>query len=497
MLHRDDYPSVRADKSSMKSFLIHLIAAALMLGATCTSEVSEADRAQPDRATHTLSDQLQRAVTINGIREHLQVFQDIADANGGTRASGTRGYDESARYVGGRLREAGYAVTFQEFVFPVFFEEREPRLALTKPSHEFDEGDEFVTMLYSGSGDVAGPIVAVDFDLAGTAPTSGCDSTDFDGFPPGGVALMMRSNCFYRDQAGNAGDAGAVAALVMPTKQDALVGVVRGTLTPEASVDIPVMGVSYSAGRLLVRKESTQAPLAVTVDATTEETTTTNVLAENDSGDDSRVVMIGGHLDSVPAGPGINDNGSGTATILEIAEEMADHKTPARVRYAFWGAEEFGLLGSIHYVENLGDEKLQAIDAYLNFDMLGSPNFVRFIYDGRRSGASDSSRSVEIQRIFEEHFEDKDLATELVPLRDRSDHALFAANGVDIGGLFSGADEIKTRAEMRAYGGRAGKLHDPCYHLPCDTIENVNFKVLEQMADAVAAALVTLAGAGD
>jgi Zn-dependent M28 family amino/carboxypeptidase len=480
----------------MRRPLVRLAAAALLFGATCTSpEGSESDRANSDRATRTLSDRLQQAVTIRGIREHLQELQEIADANGGTRAAGTSGYDESARYVAKRLREAGYKVAVQDFVFPAFFERSDPQLALTKPRLVFDEGDEFVTMLYSGTGKAAGRVAAVDLDLAAITATSGCESTDFDGFPLGGVALMMRSNCFFRDQASNAAAAGAVAALVMPTKSDARAGVPRGTLTPDANVDIPVLGISFAAGRRLLEAASAGSALAIKVDAVTEERTTTNVLAESRWGDDSRVIVIGGHLDSVPAGPGINDNGSGIAAVLEIAEEMARFETPARVRFAFWGAEEFGLLGSIHYVEHLSDGELEAIDAYLNFDMLGSPNSVRFVYDGRRAGAAAPAGSVEIQQIFEEHFEDRGLPTELVPLEDRSDHALFAGHGIDVGGLFSGADEVKTKAEVRTYGGRAGELHDPCYHLPCDTIENVNFAILDEMADAAAAGLVTLAGA--
>jgi Zn-dependent M28 family amino/carboxypeptidase len=234
------------------------------------------------------------------------------------------------------------------------------------------------------------------------------------------------------------------------------------------------------------------------IDATNEERITSNVVAEAEWGEEGRVVMLGGHLDSVPAGPGINDNGSGTATLLEIAEELAELDVPtrSRIRFAFWGAEEFGLLGSIHYVESLGEEEVRALDAYLNFDMLGSSNYARFVYNGRQTGSSDSEGSLQIQQIFEDHFEGEGLPTKLVPLEDRSDHAIFAANGIAVGGLFSGADELKTPEEVRVYGGLPRELHDPCYHLPCDTIDRVNFEILDQMADAAVDALAALAARG-
>jgi Zn-dependent M28 family amino/carboxypeptidase len=464
-------------------------AAVLLAGSSCPASNDAAERR---RATPNLSERLQQAVTIDGIREHLKALQAIADRNNRTRASGTSGYDESARYVAEQLRASGYEVRFQEFVFPAFAQKSPPLLEIVG-GRKLRAQDRFVTMLFSATGAVTAPVEAIDLNAAAREATSGCEETDFDGFS-GGVALMMRSNCFFREQAANAEAAGAIAALVMPSKDEAPQGAVRGTLTPDVTSDIPVLGVSYSLGRRLMTVASNGASVRLAVDATTDNRTTSNVLAETRSGDDSAVLVVGGHLDSVPAGPGINDNGSGTATVLEIAQEIGRYDTSHRIRFAFWGAEEFGLLGSIHYVQGLDEDEINAIDSYLNFDMLGSSNFVRFVYDGRSAGVSDPEGSIEIQHIFEKHFRNLDLPTELVPLKDRSDHALFAAAGIDVGGLFSGADEVKTNAQVRAYGGRAGELNDPCYHLECDTIDHINFAILDEMADAAADAVATLAG---
>jgi Zn-dependent M28 family amino/carboxypeptidase len=485
-----DHSNVRRRGSrELRTEVLLSFAAILLAGSSCPATN---DAGRPHRVTPNLSERLQHAVTIDGIREHLEALQVIANRNNETRASGTPGYDASARYVAEQLRASGYEVRFQEFVFPAFVQNSSPVLEFVGGGN-LRVQDQFVTMLFSGSGEVTAPVDAIDLEPGAAIATSGCEETDFDGFS-GGVALMMRSGCFFREQAANAESAGAVAALVMPSKQDAPQGALRGTLTPDVTSDIPVLGVSYSLGRRLIAAASSGKLVRLAVEATTDNRTTSNVIAETRSGNDSAVVMVGGHLDSVPAGPGINDNGSGSATVLEIAQEIARYDTAHRIRFAFWGAEEFGLLGSIHYVQGLDEDEINALDSYLNFDMLGSSNFVRFVYDGRRAGVPDPEGSIEIQHMFEEHFKELDLATKLIPLKDRSDHALFAAAGIDVGGLFSGADEVKTKGEARAFGGRAGRLNDPCYHLECDTIDHVNFAILDEMADAAADAVATLGG---
>ena len=108
------------------------------------------------------------------------------------------------------------------------------------------------------------------------------------------------------------------------------------------------------------------------------------MLAETSSGRADNVVMVGAHLDSVSRGPGINDNGSGSAAILEVAEAMRKVKPTNKVRFAWWGAEESGLVGSTNYVNGLSPAEQDKIALYLNFDMIGSPNFGRFVYDGER-----------------------------------------------------------------------------------------------------------------
>ena len=225
---------------------------------------------------------------------------------------------------------------------------------------------------------------------------------------------------------------------------------------------------------------------------------TSNVIAETPWGDPDNVIVVGAHLDSVGVGPGINDNGSGSATILEIAEQMRKVKPRNKVRFMWFGAEEHGLLGSEAYVESLPEAERDKIAAMLNFDMVGSPNFVRFVYDGDLSDSSPPPggappASAEIEQMFLDYFASQGLATEPTAFDGRSDYGPFIFAGIPAGGLFTGAEGIKTAEEAATYGGTAGEQYDPCYHLGCDDIGNLSAVALDQMSDAAAHATITLA----
>jgi Zn-dependent M28 family amino/carboxypeptidase len=225
---------------------------------------------------------------------------------------------------------------------------------------------------------------------------------------------------------------------------------------------------------------------------------TVNVIADSPKGKiKGQTIVVGAHLDSVTQGPGINDNGSGSATILEIAEQLAalkyTNKLQRQVRFAFWGAEEPGLLGSEYYVSKLTEAQRAKIYANLNFDM-GSPNYVRFVYDGDGSdGDPGPPGSDAIEDIFTSYFESQGLASAPTAFDGRSDYGPFIAVGIPAGGLFSGAEGIKTPEEAAIYGGTAGVAYDKCYHQACDTINNLNTKALSELDDAAADATLTLA----
>ncbi|MET7389032.1 M28 family metallopeptidase [Streptomyces sp. NPDC005529] len=207
-----------------------------------------------------------------------------------------------------------------------------------------------------------------------------------------------------------------------------------------------------------------------------------NLIADWPGGDTGRVVMAGSHLDSVTAGPGINDNGSGSAAVLETALAVArsNYQPTKHLRFAWWGAEELGMVGSRFYVNSLSTANRSKISGYLNFDMIGSPNPGYFVYDDDPA----------IEKTFKTYFTGIGVSTEIETEGDgRSDHAPFDSAGIPVGGLFSGADYIKTSAQAAKWGGTAGKAFDACYHASCDTSSNINDTALNRNADALAYAV--------
>lgn len=207
-----------------------------------------------------------------------------------------------------------------------------------------------------------------------------------------------------------------------------------------------------------------------------------NLVADWPGGDAEQVVMAGSHLDSVGDGPGVNDNGSGSAAVLEVALAVAkaDLKPTKHLRFAWWGAEEYGMVGSTHYVGQLASGDVSKIDAYLNFDMLGSPNPGYFVYDD----------DPELEKVFTDWYGAKNIATEPETEGDgRSDHAPFKEAGVRVGGLFTGAESTKSQEQADKWGGTAGESFDPCYHSSCDTTSNIDDKALDLNSDAIAHAI--------
>ncbi|MEV2251825.1 M28 family metallopeptidase [Streptomyces sp. NPDC050147] len=210
-----------------------------------------------------------------------------------------------------------------------------------------------------------------------------------------------------------------------------------------------------------------------------------NLIADWPGGDPNKVVMAGAHLDSVSSGPGINDNGSGSAGVLEtaLAVSRAQLEPTKHLRFAWWGAEELGLIGSKYYVNNLPSTERAKVAGYLNFDMIGSPNPGYFVYDD----------DPVIEKTFKDYYAGLNVPTEIETEGDgRSDHASFKNVGIPVGGLFTGASRTKTSAQAQKWGGTAGQAFDRCYHSSCDTTSNINDTALDRNSDAIAHAVWTL-----
>jgi Zn-dependent M28 family amino/carboxypeptidase len=344
------------------------------------------------------------------------------------------------------VREARWRVQVQPVPFP-YFELR--RAAMSIGGRKLRRARDFQVLSYSGSGRASGRLHGLG---------DGCSEDQFAALQSGELPLVSRGVCFFRVKALNAQRAGAPALVVY---QDVLTrrGVPSGTLAVPG-IRIPVVFVSARAVR-------DDPEVSLEVDAASERRETQNLIAETPGGEEGRVVMAGAHLDSVAGGPGINDNGSGVATLIELAEAIGPSPPGARVRVAFWGAEELGLLGSRHYVRSLARDERRRIRAYINLDMVGSPNAVPALY------SDGDARLARVLRSAAGSPLGKAVAG------GSSDHAPFDEAGVPVSGLYTGSSER----------GPGGRPRDACYHLACDTAANVDRPVLLRMARAAAEAL--------
>jgi hypothetical protein len=433
---------------------------------------------------------LRKGVTTAGILKHMRTLQRLANANDGSRAATTSGYEASLDYVERRLKKAGYDVSRDEFPFASW--EQVGAATLTREGHSPyvegspEGGGDYSVAQFSGSGNVTAQVVTTNDIVLGPtgqpgSGTSGCEEADWGGQDlTGKIALVERGTCAFVDKMNLAKQLGAAAVLIFndgyPDRTEPF------QIGAPPFIGIPVAMTSFAVGSELYNAVQ-GGPVNVTfnVETATEEVPQENLIADSKSGDPERTIVVGAHLDSVEEGPGINDNGSGTGALIEMAEEIAELKGKARnrIRFAFWGAEEAGLIGSTEYVADLVESgEIDDVEANLNFDMLASPNFVRFVYDGDNStgeGEVGPPGSAEIEEVFLRYFAAQGLEVEPTAFDGRSDYGPFIAPTalVPAGGLFSGAEGVKTEEQAAVYGGAAGSWYDPCYHQACDTFATV------------------------
>jgi hypothetical protein len=482
-------------------------ASAALLAIVPASAAVAAPRGCDNRANNTYA-KLLDCVTLDGVREHQAQLQKIADNSTdpvwpGTRAAGTEGYHQSVEYVAGLLREAGYRVTLDPvpftFNFPATLRQ------LTPVTAEYESG----TFTGSGSGTVQGRVIPVDINLTPPrASTSGCEAADFAGIDwsgPADIALVQRGTCFFGTKAHNAELAGAEAVIIFnqgntPDREGLIVADATSIDLPDGTTgtithNIPVVGASFANGVALAAPGST----AFVEVPPSEQRTDYNVIAELPGRNADNVVMAGAHLDSVTEGPGINDDGSGSAALLETALMMAKLKPQNTLRFAWWAGEELGLLGSTDYVAGLSAAERDRIALYMNYDMIGSPNYIFMVYDADEStfpapeGVTIPPGSTAIEDLYESYYTWIHEPYDDTAFDGRSDYQAFIEAGIPAGGLFTGAEEPKTAQQQAIWGGTTGAQFDPCYHLACDTVDNVNLHALEVNSDLIAFAMLTFA----
>jgi hypothetical protein len=425
-------------------------------------------------------------VTIDGMYTHLERLTDVANAHDGSRADGTPGYDASIDYVAGMLRDKGFDVQTPEFERMVLASPGKPTLTVGGRGHPVDQAS-LLTQTPRGG---------LTAQTLRPRRPAGCTAADYgDANVRGALAVVDDTGCSVVDKQRTATAEGAVGVLVVSDSGR------PGLFTPgyyqQLEAPVAVIGRDVDAQ---VRR--TSAPVRLVLDARAGTVTSRNVLAQTKTGDTGRVIMAGARLDSGPGSPGINDDGSGVAALLETAAQLGSSPDVANaVRFAFWGAGAAGQEGSSKYVAGLGPDGVKDVALYLNVEPIGSVNAGYFTYDGDQSGqpnpqvpaASVPEGSAGIERTLAGYLNLAGKRPADQPLGRSGDYAPFMAAGVPIGGLTTGTTGRKNEVQARLWGGEAGRPFDPNTRTARDTIVNVDRDTLGITGPAVAFAIGTYA----
>ena len=435
------------------------------------------------------SSRLERMVTVDGILEHQKALQNIADLNGGNRYTRNAGYTASAAYVKATLEKAGYNARYEMFNMPEWRETAAPVLQQVssnsktyRPGTAADDSSaavDFISFEHSPTKSLSAleviPVGHTEIPADGGS-TSGCLAADYPAAVNGAIALIQRGTCAFTEKLDLAAEAGAAGVIVF-NEGDSAGRTAALFRSASPGYQIPAVVSSYAVGEELytLAKNGQHPKVNLSTFGVEQEKLYPNVVAETERGDANHTVLAGAHLDSVPAGPGVNDDGSGTAFQLELAEQLAKPGTPPRnkIRFLWFGGEEDGLVGSRYYASHMSAADVANSDVMIDTDMIASANFARLVYDGDGStfgsDVSGPAGSGTIENVFVRYWAQRGLVSEPIPFDGRSDYVGFVDRGIPSGGVFAGAEAPKTQAQVAKYGGVAGEQLDPCYHEACDT----------------------------
>ncbi|OBH28968.1 peptidase M28 [Mycobacterium sp. E342] len=456
-----------------------LLAAALLAG--CSSPRPGSPTAAPD-----LGHALAAKVTADGMLAHLRALQHIADANKGNRADGTSGYDASVEYVAKALRDRGFEVVTPQFDRLYTVSPGRPAITVAGRSYAVDQAS---LLVQTPPGGLTGQPVR-------PSQPSGCAAGDYpSALPKASIAVVDDARCSVVDKQNAAVAKGAAALIVLsaPSGQGAPPTLFTPGYFKQLTVPVAVAGSSAAAALA-----GASAPVRLVLDARNVTITSRNVLAQTKTGSPHEVVVVGAHLDGPRGGPGINDDGTGVAAVLETALQLGP-LAPVNnaVRFAFWGADEDGLNGVMDYVFGMNGDQLNDIAMYLNFTALGSPNAGFFTDDGDQSGpptpgvtyADVPDGSAGIERTLAGYLNLAGKRPADMPLSTLADYHPFMVAGVPIGGLTAGSSQQKTTVQARLWGGQAGVPFDPNYQGPRETVDNINRDALAVMGSGAAYAV--------
>ncbi|ODV82236.1 Zn-dependent exopeptidase [Suhomyces tanzawaensis NRRL Y-17324] len=424
---------------------------------------------------------LQLLITAEGLRERANALYNISLSSVGeyghpTRVIGSPGHRGTVEYVILELKSLGYEVETQEF-------------------EALDSHIESFSLLIDGTKpkslnalDLTPPTDGLAHGNLVLAKNLGCSEDDY-AHVKGGIALIKRGECAFGVKSSNAGKAGAIGAIIYDDEE------LRGTLGDPTGHEVPTVSVKVSDVekyiKALTEDPAKKIEASLFVDSYIKVIKTLNVVAETVEGDHDNVVLLGAHSDSVAAGPGINDDGSGTISLLEVARHLKNFKVNNAVRFAWWAAEEEGLLGSEWYANHLSEEENKKLRLFMDYDMMASPNYEYQIYDA--NNVDHPNGSGDLRDLYIDWYKEKGLNYTFVPFDGRSDYVGFIDNGIPAGGIATGAEGVKTVEGQEKFGGEAGKWFDECYHQLCDDLDNVDYEAWVINTQLIAHSVATYA----
>lgn len=423
-----------------------------------------------------LARNLTEQVSLSRMDDTLDALQRISNRNGGNREPGTTGYTASVAYVESQLRRDGFSVSTQNFQFN-YFQRLAQTLTVSGASVPVNIID------YSPSTPVGGITAPIAVVPANVSAAPGCTIGDYANVGAAGkIVVVERGGCTFAVKEQIAAQAGAVAEIVYNNVPGAL----RAALSDPSQGYLPSGSVSQADGQTLAAEPGVTVTLEVR--AFQQVRTSSNLVAQTKTGNPDNVVLINGNLDSI-GGAGENDNGTGVAAMLQLADHLGARPRIANaIRFVFTSAQEYSFAGAAAYLASLSTAQQQDIALDLSAEMLGSPNVGYFVIDGL-----PGTGSAAIAQQFYAYFKATGVPTEAAPLSGRWDYNAFVGDNIPTGGLFSGADATKTPAEAAEWGGTVGQAFDPCYQIACDTLHNVDRTAMLRNARALAFAVGTYA----
>ncbi|KAJ9481750.1 hypothetical protein VN97_g11716 [Penicillium thymicola] len=426
-------------------------------------------------------DDFPSTIRLKDLLKGTQQLEDFAYAYPErNRVFGSAAHNDTVDFIYRELKKTGYYNVWKQ---PQVHTWTTAKTTLTLDG----EAIKASAMTYSPSADLTAELAVVS--------NLGCEASDYPSDVAGGIALVKRGECSFGQKSVLAAAAKAAAVLVYNNEAGSVSGTLGG-VSSDLGPYSAIAGISDVDSKALLSAAAKGAvTLDLEIDSRIENRTTFNVIAETKGGDHNNVVSLGGHTDSVEAGPGINDDGSGIISNLVVAKALTRYSVKNAVRFFFWTAEEFGLLGSEYYTSHLSADELAKIRLYLNFDMIASPNYALMIYDGDGDAFNQTgpAGSAQIEALFENYFKSKKLSYIPTEFDGRSDYDGFISRGIPAGGVFTGAEGVKTEAQAKLFGGQANVSYDVNYHAVGDDFKNLNHEAFLINSKATAFAVAKYA----